>query len=290
MIKSLKSWLSKPYYADPSLKYRLYTCLIISFFVFIFLYVFKPFQINIIENNNFTYTLGYGVLTFGILFLNLVIFPLTITNSLFNEEKRTILREIVIILICILTIGIGCWFYFVSITKGDEIRQIGFAEMILNAFYVGFIPVIMFLFFDEKWSREKRIKISKEIMDSKRESHQAMLEKKIQIFGENNKENIKFNNIDLIYISSQANYASFFINTENGVEEVILRITLSKIMLEFKEFSNLVRCHKSYIVNSLHIDSISGNARGYFLTSNKVTNQIPVSRSFNKTALEKLIR
>jgi DNA-binding LytR/AlgR family response regulator len=290
MIKSIKNWLNKPYYADFSLNYRIYNCIITGLYVFIFLYVFRPFQLDLIENNIFIYTLGYGIVTFLVLFLNIIIFPLKITSSLFKEENRTILKEIIIILLSILMIGVACWFYFLLVTKGDNVPNISLIEMILKAFYIGFFQVTIFLFIDERKSRKKREKISKQIMASKPKSNPIKNVKKIQLFGENNKESIIFCINELIFISCQGNYISLYINSNHKIKEHVLRNTLTNVIFELKEYKNIIRCHKSYIINIDNVDSISGNARGYFLISNKISKQIPVSRKFNKEKLKSLIR
>ena len=126
-------------------------------------------------------------------------------------------------------------------------------------------------------------------MKFKVSSHFEKGKKEIKIVGDNKKEELSFNTENLIYITSQGNYASFFIRTPNGIEEKIIRNTLTNITLELKEYSNFVRCHKSYIVNCKFMNSISGNARGYFLESELFSIQIPISRSYKKEELKNLI-
>jgi len=52
---------------------------------------------------------------------------------------------------------------------------------------------------------------------------------------------------------------------------------------------NIVRCHKSYIVNAKKVNKIHGNARGYFLNIKNIDFSIPVSRNFPKELLFTLI-
>ena len=78
--------------------------------------------------------------------------------------------------------------------------------------------------------------------------------------------------------------------TEKGIKEKIIRNTLTKIAIELKEYTTIKRCHKSYIINTKLMDSISGNARGYYLISELNCVKIPVSRSFKKEEIESLIQ
>lgn len=54
----------------------------------------------------------------------------------------------------------------------------------------------------------------------------------------------------------------------------------------YKEF---VKCHRSYIVNTYHMDALKGNARNYYLESSLIDFDIPVSRSYLVKELKKLI-
>ena len=69
-----------------------------------------------------------------------------------------------------------------------------------------------------------------------------------------------------------------------------MRVTLTKIIENLKEYPNIIRCHKSYIINSDYVLDISGNARGYLLKIKFISINVPVSRSFSKQSLQSLIR
>lgn len=48
----------------------------------------------------------------------------------------------------------------------------------------------------------------------------------------------------------------------------------------------LIRCHRSYIVNLLHIEKATGNARGMQLQLSYAKTRLPVSRSFVSSVLK----
>jgi DNA-binding LytR/AlgR family response regulator len=54
------------------------------------------------------------------------------------------------------------------------------------------------------------------------------------------------------------------------------------VELQLKKFKNIIRCHRSYIVNLENIENISGNLQGYQLNFKQYTEQVPVSRSYTK--------
>ena len=50
----------------------------------------------------------------------------------------------------------------------------------------------------------------------------------------------------------------------------------------------IIRCHKSYIVNLCNVEKLLGNAQGYKLVMSNMDKQIPVSRNFPKEMIQKL--
>ena len=111
----------------------------------------------------------------------------------------------------------------------------------------------------------------------------------MKIFAQNNKESIKIETKNLLYITSQGNYASFFVKDDKEIKEKILRTTLAKIDNAFRDNPKIIRCHKSYIINTNYIEDITGNARGYLLSIKDVETTIPVSRNFSKQSLESFL-
>ena len=67
--------------------------------------------------------------------------------------------------------------------------------------------------------------------------------------------------------------------TENTLKKVTYRVILSSFEVQLKEASNLVRRHRSYIVNLKKVKNISGNAQGLKLELINQSEIIPVSRN-----------
>ncbi|KGL62420.1 LytR/AlgR family response regulator transcription factor [Polaribacter sp. Hel1_85] len=291
-MKKIISWLSIPYYFNPSISFKFKFSVSIGLFVFLFLYIFKPFYLMSLEGIILQYTFGIGLVTFiGVFFFLYV--PALIFKNYFNEDNWTIGRNIFLIIIGILFTGIVIWSLGNIYKSQYNIKNISLIRFLFYTYLVGTLPVVFFIFINEKNVREKREKRANAINTYNKEKREVYLKKlpsKIKFFSENKKENISFSIDDLVYITSQGNYASFFIKKETDIKEKILRVTLTKIEEKLKEYPNVFRCHKSYIINSNFINDISGNARGYLLKSNFISTDIPVSRSFSKQSLQKLIK
>lgn len=91
----------------------------------------------------------------------------------------------------------------------------------------------------------------------------------------------------MVYVTTESNYACFFIKDKRDLKEHILRLQLKAVEEKLKQYDNIIRCHRSYIVNTDAINNISGNARGHYLNVNGSSVNIPVSREVSKIYIEK---
>ncbi|PWG05891.1 LytR/AlgR family response regulator transcription factor [Polaribacter aquimarinus] len=291
-MKSILSWLSTPYYFNPSVQFKLRTSFTFGVFVFVFLYIFKPFTLASLEEILFEYTLGIGLITFLGSFFALYAPPLFFKNY-FDEDNWTIGKNVFFTIITIFFVGSILWYYGGLYKKERGIANITYVDFLLYTFLVGVLPVFLVIFTNEKNVREKREKRASEIRDQKKKKileKQKTFKNEIIIYSDNKKEHLKIKIKDLIYITSQGNYASFFIKKdEDTLKEKILRVTLTKIEDTLNDYPNIIRCHKSYIINTSFVSDIKGNARGYLLKSQFVSFYIPVSRSFSRQSLQGLL-
>lgn len=60
----------------------------------------------------------------------------------------------------------------------------------------------------------------------------------------------------LLLLKSENNYTSVFFLQNEQVEKKLIRTNLKKLENELKEFPNLLRIHRSYMINLTHIDSV----------------------------------
>lgn len=290
-MKTITSWLSLPYYFNPTIKFKLKISFAVGLFVFLFLYIFRPFYLVSLGDLILNYTAGIGFVTFIGVFL-LLYLPALIFTEYFNEDNWTIGRNIFLITIGILINGILIWYIGSLFNNFFNVENISLFQFLIYTYLVGTIPVVFFVFINEKNVRVKRVKKANKINtfnQQKENDIKIKLNETITIYSDNKKEHLKLNIHNLVYITSQGNYASFFLLNNNDLKEKILRVTLAKIENEFKDYNTIIRCHKSYIINSKFIEDISGNARGYLLKSKHVSFNIPVSRSFNKQSLTSLL-
>ncbi len=101
------------------------------------------------------------------------------------------------------------------------------------------------------------------------------------------KEELTINLNQLLYIEAQENYSKVVWIDDEKIIEKLLRVTLKNIENQIVD-SCIVRCHRSYIINTKVNFTILGNSNGYRLKSNLFRDTIPISRSLGKEIVEKL--
>ncbi len=288
-MADILAWFARPYYFNFSNTYRLKTSICVGFFVFIFLYIFRPFNLSILHvNDALEYTIALGCISFLVILVFLFIIPI-IFKSYFIDEKWNIGKNLFFTLNCFIAISFFCWLYSL-LTKNENIPTASAFHFIYYALSVGTFPLVLFYIIDEKISRKKRQKIATKIIEEKNyTSKVSSTNTSLILSSKNKKEQLTFHQNDIVYITSEGNYTCIYTKENNKLKESILRNTLTNVSKDLEFYNSLIRCHKSYIVNSKYINDIQGNARGYILKSSIIPFDIPVSRSFPKSLLNNLV-
>lgn len=290
---SIINWVKKPYYYNNSNTFKIKASFGIGLLVFILLVLFRPVNIKIITVNPYLFKLGIALITI----FNLLLFFFVIEKKFkkfFKNENWTVGKHFITIISVITFSSVLRWLYFYLLFPLElEHNNMTLPKMMVNSFVVGFFLVLTFIYFDEK-HQSKKYSINKDELKKKKSTtikKIPKLNKSITLFSSNQKESVTFLLNDLIYIYSEANYACIILKKkeENNFKEEILRIPLHMIEKKLENYNQILRCHKSYIVNTDYVNHISGNARGYSLHLKNNIKQIPVSRRFTKEQLQNVV-
>ncbi len=240
--------------------------------------------------NTLGITLGYGLCCF-ISLIGLYLLVETRLTSFFNEASWKVWKEITWSFITISLIGI-CNFLYST--------QIGLAKFsIINLIYleaytfaVGFFPIVIYILIKQNRLSKRYFTgsehINLAIATNNINEDQKDFIKTICIQSDNINEEIRLSIDDLIAIQSTDNYITVNYQLNNQLNRKVLRNSLKQVEIEFKEYQNLFRCHKSYLVNLDYVTKVSGNAQGYKLSLNYLDELIPVSRAHNDIIKTKL--
>ena len=282
---SLKKWLRKPYPLLETTKDKLLLAFSFGIFVYLFLLVFEPFDADKITNNKSLFLSGFGVCVFTGLVINYFILPY-IFPIVFNPEKWQIKKEILYIVFSFTIIAIFNYSYNTII--GKDISQYRSLFNFLGiTVAIGMFPVVILTFLIERNLNKKNTSnaeiLSKYLTDKKAVSKEPI---QIQIESEALKSKpLGINLNDFVFAKSDNNYSTIFYFNDNELKHQLLRLSFRNLEDQLSEFKNIIRCHRSYIVNKHKIKSVKGNARSLLLEIENYQGVIPVSRNFPKENL-----
>lgn len=84
---------------------------------------------------------------------------------------------------------------------------------------------------------------------------------------------------DFLFAESEGNYSTIYYLQQNIIHKKLLRLSLKNIEDNVGSGS-IIRCHRSYIINTNKIQKVKGNAQGYKLFIEGHDAFIPVSRNY----------
>ena len=275
----MKELFKKQYDLLESKTFRFWFVFGVALFGLIFLWVFEPYGLYNLR------TLHEKVLAVGLyvgIGLLLMVIQFFLLQNIFIR-RHTLGITILWIILSFLMIGTSSfiinaflynegYFYFPAF--------IYFQGMILS---INIIPVTLFVLIHYSLTLRKRLRMAVQINNSIQNKFKDSEKDQIVVLNSDNKnDKLELSLNSLLFITSVDNYIDVYYIDDKIIKHKLLRYSLSAIELDNPNSTDLFRCHKSYIVNKLKIDSVTGNAAGYKLRLKDYSDFIPISRKWNK--------
>jgi DNA-binding LytR/AlgR family response regulator len=287
--------LKQPYPNCTEPKCFLKCALVACPFIYVFLLIFQPFGLNFLEPSlKHPVFLGYAAVCYIMLGLNILILPRLFKN-LFDEEKWTVLHQIVWEIWTVFTIGAGNYFFTHRIV--DYLSELDYGSASFFWFQkitlaIAVIPVIVLTMWTQIYLLRKNLKAAQEInaqikataMDTPSKLPVEPTQRhKLVLKSDSDRETLEVDPGNILFIESEGNYVEVtFQKEKDETESVLLRSSLKGIVKQLRAFPFLFKCHRSYIVNVKRIKRTNGNAQGYKLHLENCNKEIPVARSYLK--------
>ena len=108
------------------------------------------------------------------------------------------------------------------------------------------------------------------------------------INGENNKVLLAIKYPKLLYIKSAGNYLELFYLTGEKLTRELVRMSFKELEGKIND-PNVIRIHRSYMINTIHISSLKKTKKGYALRIQNIPDEvIPVSSGYKEVFEESL--
>lgn len=285
MLDNIGNLFARPYPFFPTVKSKIFMGLGFGKFVFLFLYIFKPFSTQISETNQFSYIVSFGIICMLITIFNLFVLPLFF-KELFNTHKWTLGKNYLFFIVTTIMISMAIWFYNMQIMEHQNYHDILFQTIL-----IGLIPLLIYFYTNEKRLSKQHILVVNNLSTKIKGGNKKEKYLKADITFETDlkAENFSVNINDIIYITTINDNISIFYIKNNKLKEKLLHTSLNNTEKQIEAFESLIRCHRSFIINTRYVKEIKGNARGFYLKLSHADIEIPVPRSFPKELLYTLM-
>lgn len=239
-----------------------------AIYTIIFLYVFVPFNLDDWGDN----TLGY--IAIGVL---VILCSQFVLRPLFGFRKLKAYSLIIIFLIELLTIT-----YIIFLIYGPIFPSFTekVQEYLMTLKHTSLIISIPYFLFVGYLNLRHKMSFYKEADNNKIQSATDSNNELLTIKGENNKTVIAIKYHQLLFVKSAGNYLElFYLIGEKTVKELV-RGKLKELE-ENMNHQNVIRVHRSYMINVEHISSYKKTRKGYaILIDNFPDTEVPVSSGF----------
>lgn len=258
---------------------RLKLPLFISFGIFLFILFFQPFPLDRFDfNNRLLFVAGFGAIIFLFMFLIRIAIPRIIKNKNKTEEEPVLnsyLEGLFILILC----SVAFTFY---------LRYVGSVSI---SFFIVFKivliciapPVILILNDETKvLTQQNDLLLSERKMIQKQieKYEEDNLNKSISFVSETGIESLTLLIAELVFVQSADNYVEIAYSEDVNIKKKLIRNTLKNVEIQLKQYSNFIRCHRTYIVNIHYIEKLHRDFSSHWITIKGYPEKIPVSRQY----------
>lgn len=254
--------MNKKYPFDPSIKHHLIIAFGLAIWIFVFLFFTEPFDVNELRTDEkFLFLSGYGLLVASLYTASL---PFQYWIYRKNNNNWTLgLELLLLIFFIIITIILVRLFYLQFVVNwhpNAHSLSYHLKSIILPAMLTIIPILIVGRFAFGKYKNKKT---------------EAL---KIEIKGEGNYEGLRLFFNDIICIQSSDNYIEVYYLSGNELKKTLIRNKLSVVADEFPE---LLRTHRSYLINPYHfLQWKTENSKLFVVLFHHI--EVPVSRTYQK--------
>lgn len=284
-------------------------------FVLSFLFLFKPFRLDLYPPLQLLYTsamygfvTGFVILTGGYFFIK-AIAP-RINEEQWTLGKQILLNIILMIGITICNVLVTQWVHQITLPLWWHFNMLKWVLML------GALPIVIAELFSYNYYLQQHVKSAERLSKSIPVSHEAgrqpaergvhhqlinniALKQIDTIFsvaeeetkaifrrrsslltltGDNQNDRLEIPHKSLLAVQALDNYVNIFWEQNGNLQATMLRNTLTNINEQLSDIPCMYRSHRGWLVNTKRVMQVEGNAQGLKLSVDLLPQPVPVSR------------
>jgi hypothetical protein len=261
-------FLDKPYPFDNILNAFLRIGFGIALGMFLFILFFQPFELDNTDVNNYILTIaGFSGITFLLIGVLQITLPWSFPKQL-NKKNWDLKREIILQFLLWVLNSVAWSFYIVYVANVKLSMYLEVKIVILSL-----APPLVILF-------AKEIRSLRMQLYGLRVQHREKRQEHIELVSENRSESLIMESSELILIKSAENYVEIHYLAGGKGTKKLLRGTFKSIEDQLMPFSQMIRCHRTCIINMDHVIKLQKEYGRIYLKMNGIEEEIPVSRQY----------
>lgn len=270
--------MDRQHYFPEEIRYQLRLLAWISLGIFLFMLFFPIFEHKKMEfNDSLLFVTGLGAISFIIMGIFRILLPTTLSRII-KLETYKISNEVVIILLIWIFNALGYIFYIKYVGSNETSLSTVIRIILFTSF-----PCIILKLADVNKSLRDQLKriVGKNIRLGKHVNDEDILVRPTELFYSDSKtDKIEIQPDDIIVAKSADNYVSLVYKDKEKVRQKMLRTTLKQVYTQLRRHPGFLQCHRTFIVNSLHIVNLTNSYKGYRLKLLDYEEEIPVARQY----------
>ena len=275
-MKQFIKKLSEPFPENNSFREDFLFIVGVGIFVTLFLYFLRPFGISRYSGNPFWICAAFGVITI-IVASTYELFCSYILKLQKDVPTWTLGKWILFTMGLICLMGISNYLFLIYMNWASTDWS-AFIQIFISTIFIGIFPIVlsgMMIQMNAYKRNNVQAKSMQEVLPIFKPNTQN-----ITLNGQTNQPPLNLPIHELCYLEAMQNYVSIYYWKEGQVEQILFRNTLSKMENQLKDTS-VIRCHRSFLVNTNLIEKVAGNAQGLRLTLKGLPDfEVPVSRKY----------
>ncbi len=264
-----------------SYHYPLLTSLIVFFNTF-FLLQLNAYGNQQISNDWITIVIFvYAFLSGGTFYLYHLLF-----RNLVNIQNWTVKKDLIIfiqlvIISAVLMLGFT-FFYKRFVNPGYNILYLKDGRFIMFFVLISAINFLSIKFLDLTFYYRGKSKLQPQIIEVNKENALQTL----TVQGKNQYEILTLFQRDFILAEASGNYVMIYFAIDGALKKELLRTSLGEILKQLENFPQIVKIHRSYVINKNNIVKINKGNRKILVQMRLIDFEVQVSKA-NVSVLEK---
>lgn len=103
------------------------------------------------------------------------------------------------------------------------------------------------------------------------------------------KESLKLLPEDFIYAEANGNYVQVHYLKDGMAKNIMIRCSISQVEATLSVCSNIMRCHRAFVVNLMQVSRLENHATSLQLYFKETKSSIPVSKTYLQTIKERIV-